>query len=715
MAASIDEIDWASLGDAYGPADAFPQMLKDATDPDPEVRDEALHELFGSIYHQGTLYTATPYAVPFVVRAVTDPATPGRAGLVHLLGAIAETDDASPAVLADVRAALVSDVGLLLPLLDDPDAETRHVATHLLGHLPRETAAQVVPTLRTRWTVEQEPIVVAGLLAAAGRLAPETNAAWLTEELASGKPDTVRAGALWASSAAGLPWTDASAEALTDCWLNGEPLEGWIWSDRPYEDIVLRLDTPAFAAISRTILEEGPNEAARAAIDAVYERCVRSRSARAVLASLLAETVEHPDPVVRLAAAEAARDVPEATPLVVDTLAAHAVRITSRFPAVRAVPADEGPRLLSEDDRLLPVALDVLITLGDPRWREPLVHALDAGEIMFGTLGTLIDAGVPCDDVLLGAVRRRIAAWRAGQVRETYAGVVRHNEINALTRLVHHWGPDAADAVPDLVPIVPDDIWWTVRALGAIGEAASEAVPTLTRVRDTAEAASRRLQCAEAIAAITGDEDQLSAGVAAVAAEGEPSLAAQAALRHGLPLDDVLPALRATAARTAPTDDPAVLRQRLEAARLLLGQGEADPSIQVAADALDAGICTTLALELAGQVGRAAAGELDRRVRARLGAPHEAVAAALAFRRITGESEPLVAGVRAWLTSLGAGPWLDEPLRELGPDVAELLPELRELVDGDSPCPGVGIGGRLVREDEEARARLAALLAEPDA
>lgn len=102
----IDDVDWASLDHAYGSAQDVPRTLRDAVGADEGLAGEAFEHLFGSIYHQGTLYSATPRAVPFVARLAADPATPRRWGLGHRLGAIADTDDAPPEVLADVRAAL---------------------------------------------------------------------------------------------------------------------------------------------------------------------------------------------------------------------------------------------------------------------------------------------------------------------------------------------------------------------------------------------------------------------------------------------------------------------------------------------------------------------------------------------------------------------------------------------------------------------------------
>ncbi|MGZ8702458.1 MAG: hypothetical protein ACXWZY_09240 [Gaiellaceae bacterium] len=58
---------------------------------DQELRDAALEELFGNIWHQGTVYESTSHAVPYLVEvalhAGTDPET--RNGVVALLAEIA--------------------------------------------------------------------------------------------------------------------------------------------------------------------------------------------------------------------------------------------------------------------------------------------------------------------------------------------------------------------------------------------------------------------------------------------------------------------------------------------------------------------------------------------------------------------------------------------------------------------------------------------------
>ncbi|MGP4101579.1 hypothetical protein ACTWPW_44460, partial [Nonomuraea sp. KM90] len=357
----IDDIDWGSLEHAYGSAEDVPQTLRDAVGEDDGVAEEAIDELFGSVFHQGTLYGATPWAVPFIARLAADPGTRRRHRLVHLLGAIASTDDAAPEVLEDVSAALARETGRLLPLLDDPDAELRHAATYLLGNLPRESAAEVMPALRARRSRESSPYVLAGLLAAAARLDPPESAAWLTAELTPDRPSAggddgrplegrwaggaaeaaldgpspvrngestpdqraaLRAGALWAIADAGLPWPDTTSELLVGYWSNGEqPLKGWVWSGDPFGEIVSHLGGLAFTEVCAALLERGTAEAARAAVDAAYDRGARSRSARAELAPLLAAAVSHPDLTVRTAAVAAVRDLSAAAPATVDILA----------------------------------------------------------------------------------------------------------------------------------------------------------------------------------------------------------------------------------------------------------------------------------------------------------------------------------------------------------------------------------------------------------
>jgi hypothetical protein len=86
---SLDSSKWHDLKDAYGSADKVPNILRrlyaDPTDKD------ALDEAWGSLCHQGTIYTASIAAAPHLVSLVTNMTLRDRLGPLILVGSIAES------------------------------------------------------------------------------------------------------------------------------------------------------------------------------------------------------------------------------------------------------------------------------------------------------------------------------------------------------------------------------------------------------------------------------------------------------------------------------------------------------------------------------------------------------------------------------------------------------------------------------------------------
>jgi hypothetical protein len=91
----LDEIDWSRLTHAYGAATDVPDQIRALRSPDADLRRRALWKLYGNIFHQGTRYEATAYAVPFLLELLGDPSTPERAELLGLLVSIAIGYDSS--------------------------------------------------------------------------------------------------------------------------------------------------------------------------------------------------------------------------------------------------------------------------------------------------------------------------------------------------------------------------------------------------------------------------------------------------------------------------------------------------------------------------------------------------------------------------------------------------------------------------------------------
>jgi hypothetical protein len=86
--AGVHDVPWATVGHAYGPATDVPVLLEALTGSR-EQQQHALWELQGTIWHQGTVYEATAYAVPFLARLVLTEPAPLRDELLDLLAYIA--------------------------------------------------------------------------------------------------------------------------------------------------------------------------------------------------------------------------------------------------------------------------------------------------------------------------------------------------------------------------------------------------------------------------------------------------------------------------------------------------------------------------------------------------------------------------------------------------------------------------------------------------
>lgn len=69
----LDAQDWSQVMAANGPTEEVPGLLRQVLDDDAANRAAALEQLWGTVWHQGTVYECTPLAVPFLVRVATNP------------------------------------------------------------------------------------------------------------------------------------------------------------------------------------------------------------------------------------------------------------------------------------------------------------------------------------------------------------------------------------------------------------------------------------------------------------------------------------------------------------------------------------------------------------------------------------------------------------------------------------------------------------------
>ena len=87
MLVGLDAEPWSTLSAAYGPAGDVPDLVRRAAAAD----EAALNELWGTVWHQGTVYDCTPTVVPYLVRVLTEPTATDttRSQMAFLLAAIA--------------------------------------------------------------------------------------------------------------------------------------------------------------------------------------------------------------------------------------------------------------------------------------------------------------------------------------------------------------------------------------------------------------------------------------------------------------------------------------------------------------------------------------------------------------------------------------------------------------------------------------------------
>ncbi|WP_406383923.1 HEAT repeat domain-containing protein [Streptomyces sp. NBC_01618] len=214
MFAGIDEVDWASMEHAYGPADDVPEMLRGLASDDPAEREAALDGMYGAVHHQGDVYACTLASIPFLFELVVDPGIQDRGSIVELLTSIGgidldgddedeidEEEIEGAANYAMAATAVTAGAGVFCELMADEDPGVRLSAPLALATL-HNRPARVLALLRERLPVEMDEEVRLALVEAAGRVALRhrglagQTAGWLSRLAGEGFPPGLRLAAL---------------------------------------------------------------------------------------------------------------------------------------------------------------------------------------------------------------------------------------------------------------------------------------------------------------------------------------------------------------------------------------------------------------------------------------------------------------------------------------------------------------------------------------
>ncbi|AXG81078.1 hypothetical protein [Streptomyces paludis] len=505
----LDDHPWSELEHAYGEADDVPDLLRAAAGEDEEEAEEALGELYGSILHQGSVYSASACAVPYLAGLAA--AGVRTAELIVFVGGIAEGDgvyDGTPP--GDCQAAAVAQLPLILPLIESDDPEVRQAAAWAAACTG--AAGAVFPALAGRWPREKEPLVRAELLAGLVRLADadeaaaETARTLATASLDGEEPAELRIAAALGCLDLGLPWTGAHHDTVLAVLPADRLVAGRLDMERrePLQcvtDALLRRDTPADREAALALLDAAlrmtDTETRAEALWAAEQACLISRAAPARLA----------DAVIALLADRAS--------------ARSALGVLDKLGPLAGPAVPELVALTSHEGVLADLALKALTGLA-PAQAAPLLardlgerpHALGAAA---GSPGgrTSAPAPPPFDEDLLAAVRARLTTPDLDG-----------NEPIHLALLLTPWGERAAAAAPELAPYLDRFALSVAPALAALSPVWAVGPLTGTAVDGPEEA---RLPAARALFGLTGAPGPLLAAITAGLASGDTYRVRQAA------------------------------------------------------------------------------------------------------------------------------------------------------------------------------------------
>lgn len=294
----LDEIPWCQLSHAYGTAEDVPVLLRELQTASPKLKGEEhpIWHLFGNIWHQGTVYEATSYAVPFLIRLARDPQTPDRISVLNLLEAIArgtsyhavhegilkyldgsrfdqaECDRKKTLELewvSKAHAAVLAGFEIFVEITRD-ESDVRYAAAHVLVSL-LVRRAEIVAVLQGLLDTETRPLFRAGTLLLWSAL-DDPSAELLDHLHRAGQQSEVvlrRAAALGSarlrdSHSLAIP-SELIAESLLDddrvSHFDGFPFDALAWSWDWYLTEAARADGDAIAARLMALIEAGQGTA----------------------------------------------------------------------------------------------------------------------------------------------------------------------------------------------------------------------------------------------------------------------------------------------------------------------------------------------------------------------------------------------------------------------------------------------------------------------
>lgn len=177
MLENLDAVPWHDLEHAYGFATDIPGLLLDLAEGDETLCAQAIEQLWSNIYHQGSRYSASVAAMPFLAVIADTAGHPARVSvvelLVHLLLGFPESFSLTGYVPGkddrELAAAYEQTVPVFRRMLRETSSQVREVGAYALAwhQIDRDLS---IEALVKQLTVEDEPSVRFSIFFALGHL-----------------------------------------------------------------------------------------------------------------------------------------------------------------------------------------------------------------------------------------------------------------------------------------------------------------------------------------------------------------------------------------------------------------------------------------------------------------------------------------------------------------------------------------------------------------
>ena len=174
MLKTLDSVAWDEIYHAYGVASDIPEIVRKLLSKDENSRADAILELWECINHQGSIYEASPYVIPFLYELIDSDGVDDKSEIAGLIATIIDgypvdgKEEKSPIkqrVITEAR----KDLSLLLKYLRDKNFNTRLDIARALGNI-YELSDELTPVIDDALVNEKNDLVKNALKEAKTRL-----------------------------------------------------------------------------------------------------------------------------------------------------------------------------------------------------------------------------------------------------------------------------------------------------------------------------------------------------------------------------------------------------------------------------------------------------------------------------------------------------------------------------------------------------------------